>query len=416
MSDFAALRSDTRARPLAFVDLETTGGRPGIDRITEIGVIEVDADGVRHWSTLIDPLQPIPEFVQQLTGITDAMVRSAPTFDAIAAGLARRLDGKLFIAHNARFDHSFLKREFARIGMRFDPHVLCTVRLSRALFPRETRHGLDAVAQRLQLTSFSRHRALADADLVWQFWQRIHALHPRTAIDAALGRLVRAGGIDAMTEALPAGSGVYAFFDVNGLPLYVGKSAKLRQRVRAQLFGERRSSRDAQLAEHVHEVRVYPVAGEVGLLLADAHWSAMLRPRLGRRAAPRHVRGAMHWPYEGPVALVERAGHDRSYGYHLLDAWQYLGSAIDLDGARTLLDAHRQALASRCASEHAACDVAGSEHAAMVQPGSLGVVAPSFNAAVFRILSQRFARGGLVIERLVGGAFAARPHGGLAQP
>ncbi|CBW74191.1 Exonuclease family protein [Mycetohabitans rhizoxinica HKI 454] len=194
MTDLASLIHDADARPLAFVDLETTGGRPGLDRITEVGVIEVDRDGVRRWSTLVDPLQPIPPFVQQLTGITDAMVRGAPTFDALAAELARRLDGKLFIAHNARFDHGFLKKAFEQIGIRFDPDVLCTVRLSRALFPRESRHGLDALAQRLDLSACGRHRALADADLVWQFWQRVHALHPRPAIEAALRRLIRGGG------------------------------------------------------------------------------------------------------------------------------------------------------------------------------------------------------------------------------
>ncbi|MCG1041624.1 DNA polymerase III subunit epsilon [Mycetohabitans sp. B8] len=398
MTDLASLIHDADARPLAFVDLETTGGRPGIDRITEVGVIEVDRDGVRRWSTLVDPLQPIPLFVQQLTGITDTMVRGAPTFDALAAELACRLDGKLFVAHNARFDHGFLKKAFDRVGIRFDPDVLCTVRLSRALFPRESRHGLDALAQRLELTACGRHRALADADLVWQFWQRVHALYPRPAIDAALSRLIRGGGADAMTDALPAGSGVYALFDSDGVPLYVGKSAKLRQRVRTQLFGERRSSRDAQLAARVHEVRVYPVVGEVGLLLADAHWTAVLRPRLGRRVAAtmQPPRGAMPWPYGGPVALIERSGHDRAHGVHLLDAWHYLGSTTDLDRARALLDAHRQ---SRAACSDAR-DIVQPAQVAMAQPGLLGVVEPTFNAAIARILAQRLARGGLIVERL----------------
>ncbi|WP_323071812.1 exonuclease domain-containing protein [Mycetohabitans endofungorum] len=415
MTDLASLIHDADARPLAFVDLETTGGRPGVDRITEVGVIEVDRDGVRHWSTLVDPLQPIPLFVQQLTGITDAMVRGAPTFDALAAELARRLDGKLFVAHNARFDHGFLKNAFDRIGIRFDPDVLCTVRLSRALFPRESRHGLDALAQRLDLTVCGRHRALADADLVWQFWQRVHALHPRSVIDAALSRLIRGGGADAMTDVLPAGSGVYALFDSEGVPLYVGKSAKLRQRVRTQLFGERRSSRDAQLAARVHEVRVYPVVGEVGLLLADAHWSAVLRPRLGRRVAAtvQPPRGAMPWPYGGPVALIERSGHNcGAPGVHLLDAWQYLGSAADLDCARALLHAHRQSSAA-CSD---ACDIVQPAQALTAQSGLLGVVEPAFNAAIARILAQRLARGGLVVERLADVAPAASHHGQLAPP
>lgn len=404
MLELATLIHDACVRPLAFVDIETTGGRLGIDRITEIGVIEIDANGVHRWSTLLDPLRPIPDFVQRLTGITDAMVRGAPTFDEIAADLACRLDGKLFIAHNARFDHGFLNSEFDRIGMRFDSDVLCTVRLSRALFPRETRHGLDAIAQRLQLTPSGRHRALADADLLWQFWQRIHALHSRDAIDATLARVVRAGGADVIANALPAGSGVYAFFDAHGTPLYVGKSAKLRQRVRAQLFGERRSKRDMQLASQVHEVRVYPVAGEVGLLLADAHWNMVLRPRYARRQLPAPACCTVSWPYGGPVALVEQPGLERVYGFHVLDAWQYLGSASDLAGARALFDARRQTLASQCNEfdhDRLACaDTTGSTNARAAQPRTLGGVTPRFNAAIFRILAQRLSRGGLLVQQL----------------
>src|SRR5215467_8839897 len=90
--------------PIVFVDLETTGGSVGEHRITEVGVDEVGPDGASSWTTLVDPGQPIPPFIQQLTGITNEMVRGAPTFAAIAAELFARLDGKLFIAHNANFD------------------------------------------------------------------------------------------------------------------------------------------------------------------------------------------------------------------------------------------------------------------------------------------------------------------------
>ncbi|MGA3247989.1 MAG: 3'-5' exonuclease, partial [Paraburkholderia sp.] len=150
--------------PIAFVDLETTGGSTGEHRITEVGVVEVGPEGVSRWTTLVDPQQPIPPFIQQLTGITDAMVRGAPTFDAVAPALFERLNGKLFIAHNASFDRGFLRSEFRRAGLVFNPDVLCTVRLSRALFPAEMRHGLDALVERHALVPFDRHRALADAD------------------------------------------------------------------------------------------------------------------------------------------------------------------------------------------------------------------------------------------------------------
>ena len=124
------------ATPLAFVDLETTGATATTDRITEIGIVAVDADGrVEEWQQLVNPGTRIPPFIQQLTGISDALVADAPPFAAVAAEVLRRLAGRLFVAHNARFDYSFLKSEFKRLGIAFRAPVLCTVKLSRTLFP-----------------------------------------------------------------------------------------------------------------------------------------------------------------------------------------------------------------------------------------------------------------------------------------
>ena len=115
-----------------FLDLETTGAAAARDRITEVGLVEV-AHGrpIGEWSTLVNPGVPIPPIIQALTGITDEMVADAPTFDVIAQDLARRLDGKVLAAHNARFDYGFLKSEFGRAGVQYSAAVLCTVKLSR---------------------------------------------------------------------------------------------------------------------------------------------------------------------------------------------------------------------------------------------------------------------------------------------
>lgn len=152
---------------LAFIDLETTGANPVHDRITEIGIVEVD--GAR-WSTLVNPKRSIPEFIQHMTGISNAMVADAPTFDQVAAELGQRLQGRLFVAHNARFDYGFVRHEYQRLGQRFQADVLCTVRLSRRLFPEHHRHNLDSLIERHGLAADDRHRAMADADLIWQFW------------------------------------------------------------------------------------------------------------------------------------------------------------------------------------------------------------------------------------------------------
>ena len=156
--------------PLVFLDLETTGASADRDRITEIGLIEVaGAHVVQEWSTLVDPGRVIPPAVVSLTGITDHMVAQAPTFADISAELLERLEGRLLVAHNARFDYAFLRAEFRRLGIRYRSRALCTVRLSRALFPEHRHHNLDSVIERFALSCRARHRALGDAQAVWAF-------------------------------------------------------------------------------------------------------------------------------------------------------------------------------------------------------------------------------------------------------
>lgn len=171
---------------LIFIDLETTGANAATDRITEIGLIEISAGMPKRWSSLVNPGIPIPGFIQQLTGIDDAMVRDAPTFGQLQEALLRRLTGCLFIAHNARFDHGFLRNAFAECGHRLECDVLCTVKLSRRLFPGESKHNLDTLVERHRLQAEDRHRALADADLLWQLWRKLQAEIPAEVFEQAI--------------------------------------------------------------------------------------------------------------------------------------------------------------------------------------------------------------------------------------
>ena len=175
---------------LIFLDLETTGARSAIDRITEIGVVEVDQGEVHRWSTLVNPGVPIPPFIQQLTGIDDDMVRDAPSFASLQDDLFRRVNGGLLIAHNARFDYGFLRHAFAEGGLTLECDLLCTVRLSRHLFPDEAKHNLDSITARHQLQVENRHRALADADLLWQFWRKLQQQFSSDSLQRAAGSLV----------------------------------------------------------------------------------------------------------------------------------------------------------------------------------------------------------------------------------
>ncbi|WP_250512468.1 exonuclease domain-containing protein [Caballeronia sp. INDeC2] len=354
------------SEPIVFVDLETTGATFGVDRITEIGIVEAGPSGVSQWTSLVNPQKPIPAFVQQLTGITDAMVRDAPTFEQLASGLLDRLNGRLFVAHNAHFDHGFLKGEFRRMGLRFAPDVLCTVQLSRAVYPAESRHGLDALVERHMLVPSARHRALADADLLWQFWQHLHRANAPDVMRAHLDRVTRrfqlAAHIDEDTiEQIAAGCGVYMFYGDDDAPLYAGRSVRLRQRVRSHLVGPRRSAKDLRLAALVRRLEWRGTGGEIGALLAEAQWIASARPAHNRapKSRPGDVRGAP-WPYAGAIAIEERDAASGQRAWHVIDNWCYLGTASALGQAGAL---------------HASAD------------------SPAFELSTYRILSERIARG-----------------------
>lgn len=260
---------------LAFIDLETTGGNPAHDRVTEIGVVEVDGDCVSTWNTLINPERAIPQFIQQLTGIRDDMVADAPTFAQVAGALAGRLEGRLFIAHNARFDYGFVKHEYQRLGQRFRADVLCTVRLSRRLFPQYPRHNLDSLIARHGLETGDRHRALADADLIWQFWRLVRREHGEDALAEAVGQQLARPSLPphldpALLDELPESPGVYLFHGENDALLYVGKSVNLRQRVLSHFAADTPEYRAMRLTQEVRRIHWHETVGELGALLLES--------------------------------------------------------------------------------------------------------------------------------------------------
>jgi DNA polymerase-3 subunit epsilon len=306
---------------LAFVDLETTGTHAAGDRITEVGVVRVEADPaggeprVEEWSSLVDPGVPIPPFVQALTGITDAMVRAAPTFSSVAREVARRLDGCLFVAHNARFDFGFLKHEFGRVGVPFSPRVLCTVRLSRRLDPDSDGHGLDAVIARHGLDPGDRHRALGDARALWLFVRKLYATRPAADIEAAVKRLLRIPSLppqlppDAL-DTIPEGPGIYVFYGDNPLPLYVGKSVHLRERVASHFCADWQQESDGRLSAEIRRIEVESTAGELGALLRESELIKTMLPAHNRALRRKQDAGVMTFDDDGRPGFVRAASVD----------------------------------------------------------------------------------------------------------
>lgn len=262
-------------RRFAVIDLETTGMTATADRITEVGIVMViDGKVIEEWSTLVNPQCAIPPEIQSLTGITNAMVRDAPTFDEIADEVRGRLTDATFVAHNARFDYGFIKNEFRRLGESFTADVLCTVRLSRRLYPEYSRHGLDQLRDRHLLSMDGRHRALGDARAAWQFMQVAIREHTQPVVDEAIKALLKMPSLPpqltpGVLDNLPEGPGVYVFYGVNDLPIYVGKSINLRDRVRSHFSSDYRSANDMRLSTEIMRIEVEQTAGELGALLRE---------------------------------------------------------------------------------------------------------------------------------------------------
>lgn len=243
---------------------------------------------MREWQQLVNPGTRIPPFIEQLTGITNAMVADAPPFEAVAGEALRRLGGRLFIAHNARFDYGFLKTEFKRLGIEFRADVVCTVKLSRALYPEHHRHNLDSLIERHGLVAADRHRALADAQLIFQFWQKIRVDRGEALIEAALGKQNARPSLPphldpAILDGLPDTPGVYLFYGENDLPIYIGKAKDLRKRVLSHFSADLRSSKEMALAQQVRRIDWIATAGEIGALLKESALVKELLPTQNRQ-------------------------------------------------------------------------------------------------------------------------------------
>ncbi|MBS0373236.1 MAG: GIY-YIG nuclease family protein [Proteobacteria bacterium] len=275
-------------RDLVCVDLETTGGNAAWHRIIEIGIVEVDRDGARReWSTLVNPGCRIPAAIEAFTGISNDMVAAAPAFEDVHRELLARTAGRVFVAHNARFDYGFVRAELARLDRRFAAKVLCTVKLSRRLYPAEPRHNLDAVIARHGLVCGARHRALGDAQVLAQFLDVLRREVDAPRLDAVVDALLQEVALPPqlppeLADDLPEGAGVYRFYGEDGALLYVGKSRNLRQRVLEHFAAEHRSGAEQRLSRQVRRVEWTETAGELGALLIEA--------RTIKSAAPLHNR------------------------------------------------------------------------------------------------------------------------------
>jgi len=268
--------------PVVFVDIETTGGSYRNSRVLEVAAIRVENGSIVHeFSTLLNPETYIPTSITALTGITEADIVNAPSFEDIADELLEIMEGAVFVAHNVRFDYSFLKQEFANIGTSFNPKLLCTVRLSRALYANHKGHSLEKIISRHNIPVRDRHRALEDARAISYFSQLAYDEHGEEAFTVATQHQLRSQSLPPNLdmkelEQIDSVPGVYIFRDEAHQPLYVGKSISLKKRVVSHFQSTRPN--EVKLSQQVHHVETIPTGSELTALLLESKLVKELMP------------------------------------------------------------------------------------------------------------------------------------------
>jgi len=312
-------------RDTVFVDIETTGGNAVRDRITEVAIITMrEGELVSEWSTLVNPQTRIPESIQRLTGIDNDMVMDLPCFEDIYKDVLERLHGYVFVAHNARFDYGFLKNEFKRCEITFKAPVLCTVKLSRKLYPDHKRHNLDTIMQRHGLTCSARHRAMGDARVLFDFMHTLYSQLRSSEVDDVIQQLLKKPSLPSgLTEDdvsnLPEGPGVYTFYDKHHIPIYIGKSINIHDRVMSHFSSDHRSSKEMNISQNITSIKCIETAGELGALLEESRLIKKLLPTYNRRLRRHDSLITIKWnsgnqPLIMTADLLDPSSIDKHYG------------------------------------------------------------------------------------------------------
>jgi DNA polymerase-3 subunit epsilon len=277
------------------VDLETTGGSPATSAITEIGAVKVrGGEQLGEFQTLVNPQTTVPPFIAVLTGITDAMVATAPALPAVLPSFLEWARGCVLVAHNAPFDVGFLRAGCAGLDLEWPGfESIDTARLARRVLTRDEAPNckLATLSRLFRTTITPCHRALADAqatvDVLHGLLERLGNLGVRT-----FEELVSFNGLATtaqrrkryLADGLPDGPGVYIFRDARGRPLYIGRSRHLRARVRQYFVASEPRSRVAEMVGIAERVDAIACAHPLEAEVRELRLIAEHKPRYNRRS------------------------------------------------------------------------------------------------------------------------------------
>jgi DNA polymerase III subunit epsilon len=233
-----------------------------------------DGSVIKSFSSLIDPERSLPLSVSNLTGITEGELRKAPTFNDVHKEVLGLLEGVIFVAHNVRFDYSFIKNEFNRLGVSFRARTLCTVQLSREVFFRHKRHDLSSIIARHNLACTHRHRAYDDAFVLVQFLQMVEKNVPEQKLQQILDKLLKAYTLPSnvkpnVLRTLPESTGVYMFYGSSGELLYVGKSINIKRRVQSHFSSDHAKNSQLEMIQQIHSIETIKTHSDVAATLLE---------------------------------------------------------------------------------------------------------------------------------------------------
>ncbi|MEL6626854.1 MAG: exonuclease domain-containing protein [Bacteroidota bacterium] len=277
-----------KKRDFAIIDIETTGGDPKMDRITEIAIIRYNGEEVvDSFTSLVNPQMAIPPYITRITGIDNEMVKEAPKFYEVAKQIVEITQDTVFVAHNVRFDYSFIQKEFRQLAYTFTRPQLCTVKLSRKIIPGHKSYSLGNICRELGIPNEARHRAWGDASATVKLLAHLLEVSEK---GTTTGQLT-----DEMSEVklpphlaseqvhnLPEETGVYYFLDQKGRVLYVGKSNNVRKRILSHFSGAHKAARTMRMLEQIHDIAFELTGSELIALLLENEEIKRIQPPFNR--------------------------------------------------------------------------------------------------------------------------------------
>lgn len=270
----------------AIVDIETTGGSSAFHKITEIAIFLHDGKKVVDtYQTLINPERSIPPFITSLTGITNEMLEDAPKFYEVAKEIFQFTEDAVFVAHSVNFDYNFVREEFKSLGGDYRRKKLCTVRLSRKIFPGHRSYSLSNLCSRFGIQNKARHRAFGDAGATAKIFDLLLQHDTEGIITKSLKKESKEAILPPhlpkeVYEKLPEETGVYFFHDEKGKVIYVGKAINIRKRIYSHFTGSDKTK--LSFHDKIHDISFTLTGTELIALLLESHEIKKIFPPYNR--------------------------------------------------------------------------------------------------------------------------------------